>query len=139
MRIKLNETLVDKYVVRDKFDLWMERLKDRLRLKKGNPNKITRKQFDELNTREAWIKETGIDATLPRRRNTKGRYKEFEVIHDTVLFDKLFKRLVEKHPDLKNNTNLEDYTSAIKILDISDVSNTGGSDDETKKETEGWQ
>ena len=27
---KLNETLVDKYVVRDKFDLWMERLKDRL-------------------------------------------------------------------------------------------------------------
>ena len=38
---KLNETLVDKYVVRDKFDLWMERLKDRLRLKKGNPNKIT--------------------------------------------------------------------------------------------------
>ena len=130
---KLNETLVDKYVVRDKFDLWMERLKDRLRLKKGNPNKITRKQFDELNTREAWIKETGIDATLPRRRNTKGRYKEFEVIHDTVLFDKLFKRLVEKHPDLKNNTNLEDYTSAIKILDISDVSNTGGGDDETKK------
>ena len=120
-------------MVRDKFDLWMERLKDRLRLKKGNPNKITRKQFDELTTREAWIKETGIDATLPRRRNTKGRYKEFEVIHDTVLFDKLFKRLVEKHPDLKNNTNLEDYTSAIKILDISDVSNTGGSDDETKK------
>ena len=130
---KLNETLVDKYVVRDKFDLWMERLKDRLRLKKDNPNKITRKQFDELNTREAWIKETGIDATLPRRRNTKGRYKEFEVIHDTALFDKLFKRLVEKHPDLKNNTNLEDYTSAIKILDITDVSNTGGSGDETKK------
>ena len=130
---KLNETLVDKYVVRDKFDLWMERLKDRLRLKKDNPNKITRKQFDELNNREAWIKETGIDATLPRRRNTKGRYKEFEVIHDTDLFDKLFKRLVEKHPDLKNNTNLEDYTSAIKILDITDVSNTGGSGDETKK------
>ena len=130
---KLNETLVDKYVVRDKFDLWMERLKGRLRLKKDNPYKITRKQFDELNTREAWIKETGIDATLPKRRNTKGRYKEFEVIHDTALFDNLFKRLVEKHPDLKNNTNLEDYTSAIKILDITDVSNTGGSGDETKK------
>ena len=55
------------------------------------------------------------------------------MIHDTVLFDKLFKRLVEKHPDLKNNTDLEDYTSAIKILDITDVSNTGGGDDETKK------
>ena len=130
---KLNETLVDKYVVRDKFDLWMERLKDRLRLKKDNPNKITRKQFDELNTREAWIRETGIDATLPKRRDTKSRYKQFEVIHDTALFDKLFKRLILKHPDLKNNTNLEDYTSAIKILDISDVSNTGGSGDETKK------
>ena len=125
---KLNETLVDKYVVRDKFDLWMERLKDRLRLKKDNPNKITRKQFDELNTREAWIRETGIDATLPKRRDTKGRYKQFEVIHDTALFDKLFKRLILKHPDLKNNTNLEDYT-----IDISDVSNTGGSGDETKK------
>ena len=130
---KLNETLVDKYVVRDKFDLWMERLKDRLRLKKDNPNKITRKQFDELNTREAWIRETGIDATLPKRRDTKGRYKEFDVIHDTALFDKRFKRLILKHPDLKNNTNLEDYTSAIKILDITDVSNTGGNDDETKK------
>ena len=45
---KLNETLVDKYAVRDKFDLWVERLRDRLRLKKDNPNKITRKQFDEL-------------------------------------------------------------------------------------------
>ena len=55
------------------------------------------------------------------------------MIHDTALFDKLFKRLVEKHPDLKNNTNLEDYTSAIKSLDISDVTNTGGSGDETKK------
>ena len=122
---------MDKYVVRDKFDLWMERLKDRLRLKKDNPNKITRKQFDELNTREAWRSYNNgdryirIDATLPKRRDTKGRYKEFEVIHDTALFDKLFKRSILKHPDLKNNTNLEDYTSAIKILDISDVSNTG--------------
>ena len=68
----------------------------------------------------------------PKEETPKGRYKEFEVIHDTDLFDKLFKRLVEKHPDLKNNTNLEDYTSAIKILDITDVSNTGGSGDETK-------
>ena len=46
------------------------------------------------------------------------------MIHDTALFDKFFKRLVEKHPDLKNHTNLEDYTSAIKSLDISDVTNT---------------
>ena len=37
---KLNETLVDKYAVRDKFDLWVERLRDRLRLKKDNPNKL---------------------------------------------------------------------------------------------------
>ena len=68
-----------------------------------------------------------------KKKHQFGRYKEFKVIHDTALFDKLFKRLVVKHPDLKNNTNLEDYTSAIKILDTSDVSNTGGSGDETKK------
>ena len=49
------------------------------------------------------------------------------------MFDRLFKRLVEKHPDLKNNSNLKDYTTAIKILDISDVTNTGGSGGETKK------
>ena len=130
---KLDETLVGKYVLIDKFDRWVKSLKYRLKLKKGNPNKITRKEFDKLNTREEWRKETGIDETPLKRRRRKDGGKEFEVIHDTALFDKLFKRLVEKHPDLKNNPNLEDYTSAIKILDITDVSNTGGNEDETKR------
>ena len=44
-----------------------------------------------------------------------------------------FKRLVGKYPEYKNHSNLEDYTTAIKILDITDISNTGGSGDETKK------
>ena len=130
---KLDETLVGKYVVADLFDLWTAQLKRRLRLKKGNPNKITRKEFDKLNTREEWRKERGIDETPLKRKDMKGKYKEFDVIRKTELFNTLFKRLVEKHPDLKNNSNLKDYTTAIKILDISDVSNTGGSGDETKK------
>ena len=115
--------------MRDKFDNWTQQLKNRLKLKKGNVNKITKKEFDRLNTREEWRKETGIIDTPPRRRNTKGRYKEFEVIHKTDLFDKIFKRLVKDNPEFRNNASIEDYASAIKIIDISDVSN----EDDTKR------
>ena len=131
---KIPENLVNKYIVRDKFDNWTQQLKNRLKLKKGNVNKITKKkEFDRLNTREEWRKATGISDTPPRRRNTKGRYKEFEVIHKTDLFEKIFKRLVKDNPEFRNNASIEDYTSAIKIIDISDVSNTGGSEDDTKR------
>ena len=131
---KVDETLVGKYVVIDLFDRWVASLKYRLKLKKSNPNKITRKEFDKLNTREEWSKETGIDETPLKRRRRKDGGREFDVTHRTELFDTLFKRLVKKNKELISNyPNLEDYTSAIKILDITDVSNTGGSDDETKK------
>ena len=130
---KLGETLVGRYVVIDKFDRWVKSLKYRLSLKKGNPNKITRKEFDKPNTREEWRKETGIDETSLKRRRRKDGSREFDVIHKTELFETLFKRLVGKHPEYKNHSNLEDYTTAIKILDITDISNTGGSGDETKK------
>ena len=130
---KIPENLVNKYIVRDKFDFWTQQLKNRLKLKKGNVNKITQKEFDRLNTREEWRRETGISETPPRRRNTKGRYKEFEVIHKTDLFDKILKRLVLDNPEFKNNANIEDYASAIKIIDISDVTNTGGNEDDTKR------
>ena len=33
---------------------------------------------------------------------------------------------------MSNYPNIEDYTTAIKITDISDVTNSGGGDDETK-------
>ena len=131
---KLDETLVGKYVVIDLFDRWVASLKYRLKLKKSNPNKITRKEFDKLNTREEWSKETGIDETPLKRRRRKDGGREFDVIHRTELFDTLFKRLVKKNKELISNyPNLEDYTSAIKILDTTDVSNTGGSGEETKK------
>jgi len=68
---KLDETLVGKYVVVDLLDRWVASLKYRLKLKKGNPNKITRKQFDKLNNREEWSKETGIDETPLKRRRKK--------------------------------------------------------------------
>ena len=44
-------------------------------------------------------KKTGVNDTPPKRRNTKGRYKEFEVIHDTELFQRLLKRLVLNTPN----------------------------------------
>ena len=49
---KLGETLGGRYVVINKFDRWVKSLKYRLSLKKVNPNKITIKEFDKLNTRE---------------------------------------------------------------------------------------
>ena len=131
---KLALNLMDKCIVKDKFDNYLADLKRRLMLKKGQEGKITRKEFDKLNTREAWRKERGVDETLPKRRDTKGRYKEFEVIHKTDLFETLFNKLVKKNKELMTNyPNIEDYTFAIKIKDISDVTNTGGEGDETKK------
>ena len=131
---KLDETLVGKYVLSDRFDLWTRDLKYRLKLKKGNPNKITRKEFDKLNTREEWRKETGISEEPRKRKNLKGRFKEFDVIHNSELFQKLLNRLVKKNTELiQQYPSVQDYTTAIKIMDISDVSNSGGGKDETKK------
>ena len=87
----------------DKFDRWVKSLKYRLSLKKGNPNKITRKEFDKLNTREEWRKETGIDETSLKRRRRKDGSREFDVIHKTELFETLFKRLVGNHPEYKKS------------------------------------
>ena len=52
----------------------------------------------------------------------KGKYEEFEVIHNTELFKQLPKRLVKTNRKLiTQNPNIEDYTTAIKIIHISDV------------------
>ena len=64
----------------------------------------------------------------------KGRFKEFDVIHNSDLFKKPLHRLVKKNKELMQQyPNVEDYTTAIKMIDVSDVSNSGGSKDETKK------
>ena len=64
----------------------------------------------------------------------KGRFKEFDVIHNSDLFKKPLHRLVKKNKELTQQyPNVEDYTTAIKMMDVSDVSNSGGSKDETKK------
>ena len=64
----------------------------------------------------------------------KGRFKEFDVIHNSDLFKKPLHRLVKKNKELMQQfPNVEDYTAAIKMIDVSDVSNSGGSKDETKK------
>ena len=131
---KLDEALVGKYVIADLFDLWTRDLKERLKLKKGNDNKITKKEFDKLNTREEWREKTGITEEPRKRKNLKGKYKQFDVIHNSELFKKLLNRLVQKNKELtQQNPNIEDYTTAIKITDISDVTNSGGGKDETKK------
>ena len=52
----------------------------------------------------------------------KGKYKECEVIHNTELFKQLLERLVKKNRELiTQNPNIEDYLTAINIIDISDV------------------
>ena len=131
---KLSETLVRKYVAIDKFDLWVKDLQRRLKLKKGDSEKITKKEFDELNTREAWREETGTTEEQRKRRKSKTTDRRFDLIHDTELFNKLLNRLVLKNKELvQQYPNLEDYTTAIKITDISDVTNRGGGDDETKR------
>ena len=40
---KIDETLVGKYVLADQFDAYVKWLKTRLRMKKGEPDKITKK------------------------------------------------------------------------------------------------
>ena len=51
-----------------------------------------------------------------------GKYKEVEIIHNTELFKQSLERLVKKNRELKTqNPNIEDYTTAIKNIDISDV------------------
>ena len=47
-------------------------MKERLKLKKGNPNKITRKEFDILNTRETWRERTGISEEPRKKKDKKG-------------------------------------------------------------------
>ena len=57
----------------------------------------------------------------------KGKYEEFEVIHNTELFKQLPKRLVKTNRKLiTQNPNIEDYTTAIKIIHISDVTKQKG-------------
>ena len=101
---KLSETLVRKYVAIDKFDLWVKDLQRRLKLKKGDSEKITKKEFDELNTREAWREETGTTEEQRKRRKSKTTDRRFDLIHDTELFNKLLNRLVLKNKELVHNT-----------------------------------
>ena len=88
-------------------------------------------------TREEWDKwRTGEGAgiTPPKRRRLKEKTTQVEVIHDTGLFEKLRKRLVldttKQHgisPEIKR------YLTAIKITDISDITNRGGGEVETQR------
>ena len=70
-----------------------------------------------------------------KRRIKKGTDKQFDVIHKTELFKKLVNRLVKKKKKefVQQYPNIEDNTTAIKITDISDVSNSGGGKDETQE------
>ena len=50
-----------------KLDLWVKDLERRLKLKKGMRQQMTKKDFDKLNTREAWRGATVI-AEEPRSK-----------------------------------------------------------------------
>ena len=96
--------------------------------------KLPKKQFDEMATREGWKKAHNIDDTPPTRRRLDKKTRQVEVIHDTALFERLRKRLIldttRQHsisPEIKR------YLTAIKITDISDITNRGGGEVETQR------
>ena len=94
---KIDEKLVGKYVLANQFDTWVRSLKNRMKLKKGEEGRITKKEFDKLNTREEWDKwrtGEGVGITPPKRRRHKEKTTQVEVIHDTELFERLRKRLI---------------------------------------------
>ena len=133
---KIDETLVGKYVLADQFDAYVKLLKTRLRAKNGNPEKITKKEFDRLNTREEWNKwrTGGNDTEQPRRRINKTTGRGVEIIHDTKIFEGLIKRLVIKEKRQHGlPETMRDYITAIKITDISDITNRGGGQVETQR------
>ena len=133
---KIDETLVGKYVLADQFDAYVKWLKTRLRMRKGNPEKITKKEFDRLNTREEWNKwkTGGNEIEQPRRRINKTTGRGVEIIHDTKLFEGLIKRLLIKEKRQHGLAdNIKDYCNAIKITDISDITNRGGGQVETQR------
>ena len=139
---KIDETLAGKYVFVDQFDAYVKWLKTRLRIRKSNPEKISKKEFDRLNTREEWHKwRTGGDEIeQPRRRINKTTGRGVEIIHDTKLFEGLIKRLVIKEQRQHGLAdNIRDYCNAIKITDISNITNRGGGRVETQKEFERWK
>ena len=133
---KIDETLVGKYVLADQFDAYVKWLKKRLRMKKGESNKITKKQFDRLNTREEWNKwrTGGNEIEQPRRRINKTTGRGVEIIHDTKLFQGRIKRLVIKERKQHGLAEtMKNYITAIKITDLSDITNRGGGQAETQR------
>ena len=133
----IDRNLVGKYILADRFDNYVNSLKKRLKLKKGEAGKITKKEFDKLNTREEWDKwRTGEGAgiTPPKRKRFKEKTKLVEVIHNTALFESLVKRLILNTTKQHNiSPEIKRYLTAIKITDISDITNRGGGEVETQR------
>ena len=132
---KIDETLVGKYVLADQFDAYVKGLKTRLRMKKGNPEKITKKEFDRVNTREEWNKwrTGGSDTEQPRRRINKTTGRGVEIIHDTKVFEGLIRLVIKEKRQHGLPETTRDYITAIKITDISDITNRGGGQVETQR------
>ena len=130
----INRNLIGKYVLADRYDYWIKSLKNRLKLKKGEEGKITKKEFDEMATREGWKKAHNIDDTQPKRKRFTEKTKLVEVMHDTALFEGLRKKLILDTTKQHNlSPEIKRYLTAIKITDISDITNRGGGEVETQR------
>ena len=85
-------------------------------------------------TREGWKKAHNIDDTPPKRKRFKEKTKLVEVIHDTALFEGLRKKLILDTTKQHNlSPEIKRYLTAIKITDISDITNRGGGEVETQR------
>ena len=134
---KIDETLVGKYILADQFDYYVKVLKKGLKMKKGEYRKITKKEFNKISTREEWEKRRsaeGINTEAPKRRRRREKTTEIEIIHDTKHFEGLIKRLVTKENRQHGlDKNTASYITAIKITDLSDITNRGGGQIETQR------
>ena len=133
----INRDLIGKYVLADQFDTWVKSLKNRMKLKKGEEGRITKKEFDKLNTREEWDKwrsGEGVGIEQPKRRRLDKKTRQVEVMHDTALFKSLMKKLILDTWRQHNiSKQIKNYLTAIKITDISDITNRGGGEVETQR------
>ena len=72
--------------------------------------------------------------TQPKRRRLKEKTTQVEVIHDTGLFERLRKRLILDTWRQHNiSKHIKNYLTAVKITDISDITNRGGGEVETER------
>ena len=127
---RIPSNLTNKYLVNDPYTAYLTMLNKQLKRKD-----ITKEQYKERATVEAFKEANLIPSEPPKRRRLQTKTAPDEVIHDTDLFKKTFLNLINSSKKFKTSyPNIQDYASAIKILDNVDVSGEGRAERITDRE-----